>query len=213
MAKRKRASTPVKKGKIEVPVKPKTAALVKAESGYFQELVDTSNRLTQLRQQKSQFEFVAKKLQQSRKKIQTGEIKLPVTLPLIPNVMNYSEYDKKTVLKFFDEQIATYQNNAKNLVGQIEHRYEEYEECAVRAREFMNKRFGHLVAAHIVPDRSAAAKEDETNIFEADFKKMMKKNADGSANPEYDPDVKKKFDEAKKKAIKENTARATKKGK
>lgn len=193
--KRARSTASKTKAKVEKKVVP---PLQEAEGRYFQELVDLSNRLQGLHKQKSQFEFIIGKLNENRKKIQTGKVKLPVVLPLIPNVMNYMESDKKIVLKFFDEQITNYKNSIKALEGQIPHRYEEYIEAAVRTREFLNARYKNLVAKHIVPARKAI--EDEENLFEAEFNKVMK-----------DSETMKEFKKAKIEAVKRNSARDTKK--
>lgn len=176
---------------------PKSKPLMSQEAQYFQELVDVSNRYAALMKQKAQYEFIVKKLQENRKKVQTGEIPLPVTLPLIPNVMNYNESKKKTVFKFFDEQITGYKNSVKAIEGQLGHRYEEYVEVAVRTREFLVKRYGGLKGAKIVQARAGV--KDEENLFEAEFNKLME-----------DPKTMQEFKDAKKEAVKVNTQRATK---
>lgn len=195
---RKRANSTKSKTEAEVKKTPPSQPLMQQEAQYFQELVETSNRYSALKKQKAQFEYVIGKLNKDRKKIQTGAIKLPVTITLIPNVMSYPEHDKKKAIKFFDDQLTNYKNSLKALEGQITHRYEEYVESAVRTREFLIARYGKLKAKYIVPARKGI--EEEDNLFEAEFDKLMN-----------DPETKEKFDEAKKVAIKKNTARATKK--
>lgn len=194
---RKRANTTKDKNTAEVKKKPKPRPLQEAEAMYFKELVETSNRVAALMKQKAQYEYVIGKLQENRKKIQTGKVKLPVTIVLIPKIMYYQEDSKKEIFKFFDEQIAAYRNSVKSLEGQIGHRQEEYEESAVRNKEFLNKRYEHLKAQKVTHGRDQV--KDEENIFEAEFEQMMQ-----------DPKVMEQFREAKKEAIKKNTQRATK---
>jgi hypothetical protein len=195
---RRRANTTKSKDKAEIKKKAPVKPLMQVEAQYFQELVETSNRYAALLKQKAQFEYIINKLNTDRKKIQSGQIKLPVTVTLIPNVMSYPEHDKKKALKFFDDQLTNYKNSLKALEGQITHRYEEYCESAIRTREYLANRFKSLKAKHIVPARKGI--EDEENLFEAEFEKLMN-----------DPETKAKFTEAKKEAIKKNTERATKK--
>lgn len=194
MAKKRQRANKKKSTKVEIK---QTKPLMSGEAQYFQELVDVSNRYAALLKQKAQYEFIVNKLQENRKKIQSGKIKMPVTLPLIPNVMNYSESDKKEIFKFFDEQITGYKNSVKDINGQLGHRYEEYVEIAVRTREFLTKRYGDLKGAKIVQARAGI--KDEENLFEAEFNKLMK------TSDNFDPKVKAEFEAAKKQAIKVNT--------
>lgn len=176
----------------------KKEPLMEGEGKFFQELVNASNRYTQLLKQKAQYEFIIKKLQEDRKKIQHGDIPLPMTMTLIPKLMSYQEYDKKKILKIFDDQIKSYDTNIKTLNGQIEHRYEDYMESAVRNREFLNVRFKDVKAKNIVPLRDIAEKDEEV-LFEAEFSDLLK-----------DEEKQKELKEAKKEAIKRNIARKTK---
>lgn len=186
------------KAKVEVVKKANIPPLMQAEAHYFQELIEVSNRYAALLKQKAQYEFIINKLEENRKKIQDGVIKLPVTLPLIPNVMTYNEDNKKEIFKFFDEQIVGYKNSIKTLIGQISHRHEDYTEVAVRTREFLTKRYGRLSAKNITRDRKLV-KEEET-LFEAEFKKLVD-----------DPKTMQEFKNASKEAIKHNVKRAVKK--
>jgi hypothetical protein len=171
--------------------------LSQQEAMYFKELVDASNKYTGLRKQKAQYEFAIKKMQENRNKIQTGEIKMPINLWLIPNVMSYPEYDKKVILKMFDEQIETYQTTVKSLVGMIEHNYDEYMESAARNREFLARRFATVTAKAIVPERKVI--KDEENLFEAEFKDLVN-----------NPEKQKELRDAQKEAVKRNLARKIK---
>jgi len=196
MAKKK-----VIKKKQVVPLEEKSQKvmpLMESEGRFFQELVNASNSYTNLLKQKDQYKFIIKKLQEDRKKIQQGEIELPILMTLIPKLMSYYEKDKKKVLKIFDEQIASYNTNLLSLEGQLEHRYENYMESAARNKEFLNIRFKNAKAKNIVPLRDIGEKDEEV-LFEAEFKDLLK-------NPEKQCQLK----AAKKEAVKRNIARKTK---
>ena len=188
-----------KKQKAPVEIKPVTVLpLMESEGKFFQELVNASNRYTGLLKQEAQYKFIVKKLETDRKKIQQGEIKLPMLMTLIPKLMSYYEHDKKKVLKIFDEQIAAYNANLLSLKGQIEHRYEDFMESAARNKEFLNIRFKGAKAKNIVPLRDIGEKDEEV-LFEAEYKDLLK-------NPQKQCQLK----EAKKEAIKRNIARKKK---
>lgn len=194
MSKRKRAN---KKIVEEIKIK-KLAPMVSGEELYFKDLVDTSSAYSKVLQQKAQYVFAIKKLQENRKKIQDGDITPPYIMTLIPNVLAYTISDKKQVLKLFDDQIKSYQTNLKSLTSQADHRYEDYVESATRNRDFWLRRFGDIKTATITADRRSSEKDEET-LFEAEFKDMMS-----------DPKKKAEFDKATKEAVKRNTVRKTK---
>lgn len=188
-----------KKQKAPVEMKPTQIAPLMAQEGqFFQELVNASNRYTDLLKQKAQYEFIIKRLETDRKKVQQGGIKLPILMTLIPKLMSYMENDKKKVLKIFDDQIAAYNTNILSLKGQLEHRYEDYMESAARNKEFLNVRFRNVKAKNIVPLRDIGEKDEEV-LFEAEFKDLLKNK-----------DKQSEFKAAKKEAIKKNIARKKK---
>lgn len=188
-----------KKSKAPIEEKPqKTMPLMESEGQFFQELVNASNRYTALLKQEAQYKFIIKKLEEDRKKIQHGDIKLPMLMTLIPKLMSYQEYDKKKVLKIFDEQIKSYNTNLLSLKGQIEHRYEDYLESAARNKEFLNIRFKNVKAKNIVPLRDIGEKDEEV-LFEAEFKDLLKSDEKQA-----------ELRAAKKEAVKRNIARKKK---
>ena len=188
-----------KKQKAPVEMKPaKTPPLMESEGRFFQELVDASNRYTNLIKQEAQYKFILKRLEMDRKKIQTGEIKLPITMTLIPKLMSYQESDKKKILTVFDEQMKAYNANLLSLKGQIEHSYEDYLESAARNKEFLAIRFKDAKAKNIVPLRDIGEKDEEV-LFEAEFKDL-KENSEKKCQ----------LKAAKKEAIKRNVARKKK---
>lgn len=187
------------KSKASIEMKPtKTPPLMESEGRFFQELVNASNRYTELMKQEAQYKFIVKRLESDRKKIQTGEIKLPILMTLIPKLMSYQENDKKKVLAIFDEQIKSYNTNLLSLKGQLEHRYEDYMESAARNKEFLATRFKSAKAKSIVPLRDIGEKDEEV-LFEAEFKDLVK-------NPKKQGELKK----AQKEATRRNIARKKK---
>lgn len=190
---KKKQKTPVKE--VE-PVK--ILPLMTEEGQFFQELVDASNRLAGLMKQVTQYKFIIKRLETDRKRVQQEEVKLPMLMTMIPNLMFYWEHDKKKILKIFDDQIKSYNINILTLKGQIDHRYEDYLESAARNKEFLNIRFKNAVAKSIVPLRDIGEKDEEL-LFEAEFKDLVK-----------DADKQAELKAAKKEAIKRNVARKTK---
>jgi len=161
-------------GKIKADVKPpsKLAPLMQAEAQYFEELVSASNAYSGLLTQKAQYEQVLKQLQTRRKQVQKGEIKLPVNITLIPNVMAYSESDKKKVLEMFDMHIKIFQQKLNANVSQLEFAYENFTESGIRNKEFLSRRFERAKVKNIVPERQIIKGEDV--LFEAEFAEMMK---------------------------------------
>ena len=188
-----------KKQEAPIEMRPtKVPPLMESEGRFFQELVDASNRYTNLMKQEAQYKFIVKRLEIDRKKIQTGKIKLPITMTLIPKLMSYQEDDKKKVLAVFDEQIKAYNTNLMSLKGQMEHRYEDYMESAARNKEFLAIRFKEAKAKNIVPLRDIGEKDEEV-LFEAEFADLTK-----------DPKAQKQLKAAQKEAVKRNVARKKK---
>lgn len=185
---RKRSS-----GKIEADKLPsKLPPLQQMEVQYFNELVESSKQYSGLLQQKTQFEYVVKQLQEGRKKVQKGEIPLPVNITLIPKVMTYQESDKKKVLKMFDDNIKVYQQNLGSLESQLNFAHENFTESGIRNKEFLTRRFKAAKVKNIVPDRKIV--EGEETLFEAEFSDLLK-----------DPKKVEAFKKAKKEAVKRNT--------
>lgn len=182
------------KQEIKYQVKP----LMEYEAKYFQELVDSSNYYAGLLKQRAQYEFIIKQLQNNRKKIQDGKVKPPFLMTLIPKVLSHSVEDKKEILELFDEHIKGYQQSLKAIIGQLEHRYEDYVEAGIRTQQFLEKKFRKEKVKRIAPDRKTANAEEET-IFEAEFEELLKNE-----------ELQKKFKDAKKEAVKKNVARKTK---
>jgi len=196
---RKRAAKKEKKKTPEVKEPTRINPLMAGEGRFFQELVDASNQYAKLLEKESQYKFIVKKLIADRKKIQDGDIALPVTLTLIPKLLSYPESDKKKVLKIFDEQIKAYNINLATLKGQIDARYENFIESGIRNREFLKLRFHSEVKTKSIVAMRKYGEKDEETLFNAEFKDLVN-----------DPKKQQELKDAHKEAIKKNVARKTK---
>ena len=87
----------VKKINKKIVEDKKIKPLMQQEALFFKELVETNNKYTGMLKQKAQFEFAITQLQKHRKDIQTGEIKMPMLMTLIPNLVFYYEHSKKKI--------------------------------------------------------------------------------------------------------------------
>jgi len=196
MARKRAVKKQVTKVSEMKPVK--IPPLLEAEGQFFQELVNSSNEYASLLKQEAQYKYIVGKLNTDRKKIQHGDIALPITLTLIPKLMSYPEHDKKKVLKIFDDQIKSYQTNLLTLKGQIDLKYDNFMESAARNKEFLNVRFKNIKPKQIVPLRDIGEK-DEQVLYEAEFKDII-----------YNTEKQKKLREAQVEAVKRNVARKKK---
>jgi len=156
---------------VEVQKPQRLMPLSQMEAQYFEELKEASNDYSKILTQQTQFEHVVAQLQKSRKKIQDGEIKMPINLTLIPKVMTYPEGNKKEILKIFDETIKNYLQSLQAVNTQVEYRYETFIESGIRNREYFNRRFQNVTAKKIAPARTAI--KDESTLFEAELDKLI----------------------------------------
>lgn len=179
------------KKKVEKQAGKQLMPMQQWESQYFNELVQASNTYAKLLKQEKTYEMIVKELEESRRKIQKGEIKLPVTITLIPKVMSYQEDDKKKVLGMLDDHIGNYKTALKGIRGQVEHRYDEFIESGIRNKEFLARRFKDKHAKAIAPESHQI--QDEKTLFEADFDELMKSK-----------EKQEEFKKAKAEAIKRN---------
>ena len=146
------------------------APLTQTEIMYFRSLEEVSKSYLGLKKQYAQYEMVIKRLEEIRKKIQKGEISLPLYISIIPGV-EYAENNKKKALEFIDEQLTSYKNALKAINGQLEHRKEEFLETGARTRDFLKGRFTNEIKA-LSNDRRSTEKEEV--LFEEEFEKLLK---------------------------------------
>lgn len=191
---RKRAN-----GKTAANVKQATQVvlqpLASAEAQYFEELKMSSNQYAEAMSKRDQYKVIVQQLTESRKKIQDGDIKLPVNITLIPNVMTYPEMNKKEVLKIFDKTKQNYVKALGALESKVTYLGELFRESGIRNKEYFDRRFGGLQATNITSGRVAI--KDEKTIFEAEIDDLIN-------DPKKKEQAKKDAKIAVKKAIEHN---------
>lgn len=165
--------------------------LTQMEATIFQRLVETSNQYGKLEQQFAQYKMIKDKLKERRVKIQKGEIKLPIQVQLSQN-MFYAESDKKEVLKILDEQIKTLGNSIKGIEGQLKNFQDGYIEQGLQLKTFIDKKYG-IYEVKAFANRGVQASPVEKTLFEGEFDKLIS-----------DEKMQAEFEEAKKRAVKEN---------
>jgi len=168
---RKRASGKVKVDVKEVPKVQRLMPLDTNEAQYFEELKGASNRYAEALTNQTKYKHIITQLQKSRGKIQKGDIKMPINLTLIPNIMSYPEEDKVEILKIFDETIKNYVKSLQAIDSKVDYFYEAFVESGIRNREYLARRFKDVIAKQITPQRTAI--KDETTIFEAEIDELL----------------------------------------
>lgn len=185
---RKRANkNKPKKKEVKKMMKP----LVQVEANLFQQLVQISNQYGKLRKQYEEYKTYVSQLKKRRTKIQKGEIKLPILMPLGRNQL-YEEHDKKEVLKKLDNEINIVSNALKGVQGQMEQHKDAYVESGLKVLEFVDKKFGKCKPKNVY-SHGCNPKEKEKVLFEGELDELVKNE-----------DMKKEFKKAKAKAKKEN---------
>lgn len=186
------------------PTEPKVASregavpLYQNETIVFNELVELSNQYAKLKQQHDQYDFIRVNLITRRKKIQSGEIKLPISIQLTQDTY-YSEDDKKKVLAIFDEQIKTITNSVTAVKQQVDMRRDMYIESGLRLLTFAKSRYGQYQMEEFRP-RGVTVTEDEKKLTERQYDELFKADMKDMEKPE----VKIAFKKAVKEATKKN---------
>lgn len=178
----------------EVPKVQRLMPLDTAETQYFNELVEASNRYSEMLGKQTQYKHIVGQLKESRTKIQKGDIEMPISLTLIPNVMTYPEGDKVVVLKIFDETIKNYVKSLQALDSKVDYFYEAFVESGIRNREYLARRFANATAKQIAPSRVVI--KDESTLFETEIDDLL--------DPKKKEQIKKEFKKANKKAVEHN---------
>ena len=186
------------KGKKKVEVKTDARPLVKMEANMFQQLVQISNQYAKLRKQFEEYTTVVEKLKERRKKVQKGEIKLPILLPLGRNQF-YQEDDKKVILEKLDDEIKIISNALKGVSGQMGQHKDAYIEAGLQVLDFIDRRFGKCKPKNVY-SKGCNPKKKEKVLFEGELDELLK-----------DKDKQKEFKKAKAKAVKKNKEQAKKK--
>lgn len=199
---RKRANGKIPKVvEKEAPKVQRLMPLDTAESQYFEELKAASNRYSEMLGKQTQYKHILVQLTESRTKIQKNDIKMPVNLTLIPNIMTYPEGDKKVILKIFDETIKNYVKSLQAIDNKVDYFYEAFVESGIRNREYLARRFKDVTAKQITPGRVTI--KDEKTLFEAEINDLL--------DPKKTEEVKKEAKKALKIAVEHNKKLAKKK--
>lgn len=172
--------------------------LYQNETIVFNELVELSNQFAKLKKQYDQYEFIRVNLIARRKKIQKGEIELPIQIQLTQD-MYYTEGDKKKILKLFDEQIKTITNSVTAVKQQVIVRRDMYIESGLRLLEFAQRRYGQYKPEEFSP-RGVSLNKDEQKLTEKEYDELFKADVKDMEKPE----VKAAFEEARKLAAAKN---------
>lgn len=200
---RKRAN---KKPKASVPIEVKVVdreqalPLYQTDTVVFNELVELSNQFAKLDKQHRDYEFIRVNLIARRKKIQKGEIKLPIQIQLTQD-MYYSEDDKKKVLAVFDEQIKTITNSVAAVKQHVTAARDMYIESGLRLLEFSKDRYGQYKMQEFKP-RGATITESEKELMEEEYNELFKANAKDMQKPEVQAAFKEAMKLAKEKNVK-----------
>ena len=201
---RKRANKIPKIGPVSSKVGEKEAnrenavPLYQNETIVFNELVELSNQYAKLKKQYEQYEFIRINLVARRKKIQKGDIKLPIQIQLTSD-MYYAEDDKKKVLRALDDQIKTITNSVAAVKQQVNARRDMYVEAGLRLLTFAESRYAQYKMKEFRP-RGATLTEDEKKLTEKEYDELFKADAKDMQKPE----VQAAFKEAMKLADKKN---------
>jgi len=157
----------------------------------FQQLIDISNQYGKLRHQYEEYNTVLNSLKERRKKIQTGEIELPILMPLSKNKY-YQCNDKKMILKEMDNEIDIISNALKGVEGQLTNHRDSYIEAGLAVRNFADNKFSKYKPKNTY-SVGCSPKKEEKVLFEGELDEILK-----------DEEKRKEFRKASEKAIKEN---------
>ena len=193
---RKRAN---KKVEPVVDAREGATPLYQNESLVFNELVEMSNQYAKLKKQYDQYEYIRVNLISRRKKIQKGEIALPVQIQLTAD-MYYGEKDMKKVLALFDEQIKTITNSVTAVKQQVIARRDMFIESGLRLLTFSQSRFGQYKPKEFRP-RGATLTEADKKVAENEYDELFKAKVKDIKDK---PEVKAAFDKARKIAMESN---------
>jgi len=188
---RKRSNAPMQKVvKVDFSaLKP----ITQIEANMFQQLIQLSNAFGKLKQQKAEYEMILTSLKDRRKDVQKGKIKLPIMLPLGKNKY-YNCSDIKYVLQEMDGEIEIIANALKGIEGQISSNFDAYVEAGLRINNFTDAKFSQYKPKNTY-SRGCNPKKEERVLFEAELDELEK-----------DPELKKQFKKAAKKATVLNKA-------
>lgn len=169
---RKRSNKNSKRNKAVKAIDKNITSLKVQEVQLMKDFLSTAEMYAKLNQQRQQYEFLVMKMEETRLKIQKGEI-TEILVPVAPNT-NAPLRNKKDILKYMDEQLVGVKNGLQGIVGQIEHRRDEFIERGLHLTDWCQKRFGKYTSKEISNYRGDNTVANEKVLFEAEFDKMDK---------------------------------------
>lgn len=190
MSKGNRKRSNPKKEEVVIPTT-KSKAINQVEVQLFQQLINISNQYGKLQKQRMEYEVVLKNLKDKRKKVQKGEIEMPIMFPLGKRSF-YPCSDKKEALKELDSEIKVVSNAVKGIEGQVQNGADEYIASAFRLIDFLQKKFGRFKPTNVY-SKGCNPKKDEKVLFEKELDEIEKSE-----------EAKEKLNKALKKAKEEN---------
>jgi len=190
MAKGERKRSNDKKEKA-VPPNKEAKPINQMEVQYFQQLINISNQYGKLKQQLAEYEVVLKNLKDKRKKVQKGEIEMPIMFPLGKKSF-YPCSDKKEALKELDSEIKVVANAVKGIEGQVDNGADEYVAAAFRLMDLLEHKYSRYRPKNVYT-KGCSPKGKEKVLFEEELDKLAESE-----------ESKEKMKKALKKAQKEN---------
>jgi hypothetical protein len=184
---RKRSNKNVQQAVKVKPLRP----ITQPEAQLFQQLINISNQYSKLRQQFEEYTTVLSAIKDRRKKVQTGEIPMPIQMPLGKNKYWQCE-DKKIILKELDDEIKILTNALKGVQGQLQNHKDAFVESGLAAEEFLHGKFKNHKPKNVYT-KGCSPRKKEKVLFEGELDEMLKNE-----------DKQKEFKKAKAKAVKEN---------
>lgn len=184
--KRKRSN---EKKEVATPPNKNAAPINQMEVQYFQQLINISNQYGKLKQQLNEYEVVLKSLKDKRKKVQKGEIEMPIMFPL-GKKSYYPCHDKKDALKELDGEIKVVANAVKGIKGQVDNGSDEYVAAAFRLMDLLDHKYSKFRPKNVYT-KGCNPKGKEKVLFEEELDKI-------AASEESKEKMKKALEQAKK---------------
>jgi hypothetical protein len=157
-------------------VPPEQGAIVKKEVEPLQvqelqlieNFVNLAKNYTQILKQKQQYDYALKTMEETRNKIQKGEL-TSIMIPIAPNT-SAPITDKKAMIEYMDEQIRLIKQSVVAINGSAAHKKELYIEGGLSLQKWTNRKFSSFKPADISTFRNT--KEEEKVLFEQAFEDL-----------------------------------------
>jgi len=149
-------------------IKKEVEPLEGKELQLIENFVNLAKNYTQILKQKQQYDFALKTMEETRNKIQKGEL-TSIMIPIAPNT-SAPLTDKKAMLEYMDEQIRLIKQSVVAINGSATHRRELYIEGGLSLQKWTEKKFNSYKPADISAFRNT--KEEEKVLFEQAFEDL-----------------------------------------